>query len=963
MRALRFEDLRIDLDDASVTHAGEPVALTPKAFDVLAYLAQHAGTLVTKNELLDAVWQRRYISEGVIKNAIQELRSALGDAPKSPRYIETVHRRGYRFIANATAGTVPAPEAPQLDEAAHIPLLVGRDSELSALLRWQAQSAADKTVIVFVSGEPGIGKTTLIQAFIRQVERTVLCISGQCIEQYGQGEPYLPLLDAISQLARDGDEECLSLLRRTAPSWLAQLPWLVDTQEQTSLRKETQGATRERMLRELGEFMREWTGSHPLVLTLEDLHWSDHATLDAINYLARRKGGAHLLLLGSYRPADVAMSGHPFATTRGELMLHGLCHELALHALSEAEVGDYLQQRFPGDPLPVTALKAVFERTEGLPLFMARVADEFERDDRDFGQLLQRLPEGLKHLIDLQVDRLGADERQWLEIAAVCGDGFSPQILSAVSGTVLDRIEQWSEQQAQSHHLLRHAEATTLSARFGTGYSFIHAYYQERLYSRITPTRRADLHRSIGEHLEAQTATSSVPPAAELAVHFERGLEYARAATWRLQAAQNALARHAPHEAVTLLENGLSLLDAHLPATPDYQRLRLQYLTLLTPPLIATRGYAIPELEAHYARAMTLAESLGDGQTIFFALYGKWVLHLVRGELDVALQLSVLLTDMSERDGHPMMKMSACSAQGATTMFRGDYKQADDWFEQGVAIANALGTAGDQLANAIGQDPLVSMLSMQAITAQLRGHPDRAARLMHTAHERALTLGHPYTLSYLLFSMIWMYRDGGYPQQVLDWVPELESVSISHGFPVMANTAHFFRGWARVTLHHDEAGLEEMQKSLALLGTSGTRLTKTLYYYQLADACFTLRHYAESLHANALALDEAEACEERRYESSIWRQRAELLHILGDRNDETPASCLGNALSVARKQDACLLELRAACSQYKLVSPAKKDQTAQNLREIYSRFTEGFDTPFLQEAQTLLQLTASPAMD
>lgn len=954
MTAMRFEDIRIDLHEASVTRDGQHIALTPKAFDVLAHLATHAGMLVSKNELLDAVWQRRYISEGVIKNAIQELRGALGDDPRTPRYIETVHRRGYRFIAKPETDMSAAPVT-LAHEAVYDPLLVGRDAEMKALMERLAQTVAGKTSIVFLRGEPGIGKTTLLHVFMRHAEKSTQCISGQCIEQYGQGEPYLPLLDAISQLTRDSDEECLRLMRRTAPSWLAQLPWLVDAQEQATLMRETRGVTRERMLRELGEFMRAWTADHPLVLTLEDLHWSDHATLDAINYLARRKDGARLMLLGSYRPADVAMSGHPFATMRGELLLHGLCREIPLSALSEEDVGDYLQQRFPADTVPDATRKAIFERTEGLPLFMARVTDEFDLDERNLGQLLQRLPEGLKHLIDLQVDRLPAEERQWLEIAAVCGDSFSPQILSDVSGTALDRIEHWSEQQAQSQHLLRHAHATPQPARIAQHYRFIHAYYQERLYARIAPTRRADLHRSIGERLEAQTRSSPTPPAAELAVHFERGLEFERAVSWQLLAAKNALARHATHEAAALLQHGLSLLDTHLPETPEHQQTRLEYLSLLAPALIAVRGYGIPELEAIYQRALDLSVALHSQHMQFFTLYGKWMFHLSRGELDVTLHVARRLADIAAASHDKIQEMAADLALATTLMFQGAHRRADEYFEEGIAIAIELGETCDRLTSVLGQDPLSSMQALQAVTAQTLGEIDRANRLMRLAWQRAQYLSHPFTMTYLLFCMIWMARDGKEDKQVRQWLPEFERLSVTHGFPVMINTVDVFAGWALATMEHDCTGIDMIEQSIIMLGVHGTRLTKTVYYYQLADACFSLGRYEESLKANELAMSEAEFSGERRYESSIWRQRAELLNILGGRNGETTASCLDKARHIAAAQDARLLELRTACTGYRLAAPADREEAARRLRAIQARFTEGFNSPFMQEAQALLQ--------
>ncbi|MGH7964865.1 MAG: AAA family ATPase [Candidatus Binatia bacterium] len=171
------------------------------------------------------------------------------------------------------------------------------------------------------------------------------------MEHYGTGEAYLPVLEALGQLCRGGEgEQIIGVLRQYAPTWLVQMPALLTDAEMEAIQRKVQGATRERMLRELAEALEVLTSEMPLVLVLEDLHWSDYSTLDLIPYLARRRGPARLLVLGSYRPAEVIASGHSLLSLTQELHAHQQCADLALRLLSAGEVGQYLTARF--DTMP-----------------------------------------------------------------------------------------------------------------------------------------------------------------------------------------------------------------------------------------------------------------------------------------------------------------------------------------------------------------------------------------------------------------------------------------------------------------------------------------------------------------------------------------------------------------------------------------------------------------------------------
>ena len=267
---LRFDEFELDEENALLTRAGRPVALPPKAFAVLCTLAKQPGKLTKKEDLLDAVWGHRHVSESVLKTTISQVRTALADPAAKPRYIETASRRGYRFIGVILGAPLPAGTAPQplphppveVKSAAVEPRtpMIGRTAPLAKLhAAWRSVVNGGRSVF-WIAGDPGVGKTTLVEQFISELPG-VTVIRGQCVEQYGAGEPYLPILEAISALGRS-HPEFTRLMREIAPTWLVQLPWLMPEAERASLYRDLSGANQERKVREISELMGRFTAQH-----------------------------------------------------------------------------------------------------------------------------------------------------------------------------------------------------------------------------------------------------------------------------------------------------------------------------------------------------------------------------------------------------------------------------------------------------------------------------------------------------------------------------------------------------------------------------------------------------------------------------------------------------------------------------------------------------------------------------
>lgn len=363
--------------------ADERIILKPKAFAILRYLVDRAGRLVTQDELLDAVWPDTHVNPEVLKRHVFDIRGLLGDDPRNPAYIETLARRGYQFIAAIRSGASAAPGPAEIAARTKI---VGRDRALGDLRAFLEKTLQGQRQIVFVTGDPGIGKTALVDEFQRQAIQgqagacaLVRIGRGQCMEGYGGKEAYYPVLEALGDLCRGPEgRPVVEILAAHAPAWLAQFPALMNRQHRETLPWEIQGAARQRMLREIVDALETITSEQPLILVLEDLHWADGSTVDLISALARGRGRAKLMVIGTYSE-DVALSDHPLKAVKQDLAIHRLCHELVLERLREEDIAAYLAAEAPDAGVPNGLAELLHRHSEGYPLFLMAALDHMTR--------------------------------------------------------------------------------------------------------------------------------------------------------------------------------------------------------------------------------------------------------------------------------------------------------------------------------------------------------------------------------------------------------------------------------------------------------------------------------------------------------------------------------------------------------------------------------------------------------
>jgi DNA-binding winged helix-turn-helix (wHTH) protein len=394
-----FGDCTLNVVLYELRRNGEVLHVEPQVFDVLLYLLRHRLEVVSREELLEAVWGDGFVTEATLNSRIMAVRKAIGDDGRTQQLIKTVRGRGFRFVGAVEerdelhthnertdadedeAGestTIVGLSSPASTDALNTLPTFGRATEMRHLRQRLKLSLAGQRQLIFLTGEAGIGKTTLLQTLLAEAKTQgeLWVLQGQCLDQHGVGEPYMPLLSALGQLCREphGDR-VTALLMQCAPTWLVQMPSLVGQAELELLQQRTLGATRERMLREMVETLETMSAERALLLVLEDLHWSDHATLDLLSWLARRPEAARLMMIGTYRPADAAAGGHPLRALAQELRIRGYCAELALSSLSDQAISEYLQARFPGLEDVHQLAAVVHRRTGGNPLFMYHIVE------------------------------------------------------------------------------------------------------------------------------------------------------------------------------------------------------------------------------------------------------------------------------------------------------------------------------------------------------------------------------------------------------------------------------------------------------------------------------------------------------------------------------------------------------------------------------------------------------------
>jgi predicted ATPase len=827
------------------------VRLTPKALAVLRVLASRPGQVVTKDELFRLAWPDTAVSDAALASCIQELRRALRDDARRPRYIETVHRRGYRFLVEGPVAGVGAGRAAAPGARTVTPF--GRDAELATLRDALARARAGDRRAVFVSGEAGIGKTTLVQAFLSGAagQAPLRVLWGQCVEHYGPGEAYQPLLEGLTRLGRGpGGEAVTGALARCAPSWLAQLPSLTSPSQLSLLQRRTAGTTSERMLRELTDAVEAIARDVPLVLVLEDLHWADLSTLDWVASFARRPEGARVLVAGTYRAPAPAAAGRGAADVAHELRLQQAAIEVTLARLDAPAVGRLVAARHPAAPSSEAALRglaeAVHRHTEGNPLFVAAVLGDLQARGllvpragawhvEETAEAQLKIPDDVRRLIERQLEGLPDAGRRVVEVASVAGVEFTAAAVAAGAGVAVSDAEAVLGELARRERLVRASGTAewpdgTLAARF----AFLHSLYREVAYERIAPASRAALHRAVAAREEAGFGDRAPEIAAELAMHFARGREPLRAGPYLQQAAAAAARRGAYPEALAHVRNGLALLEAApAGAARDAQEAGLRIL--LGGLLMATGGWSATGVEEAYERARVLCERGGDPGRLFASVWGEWLYRWGRAEHARARADADRLLALAESGTDAGLVLQACHAQWATAFSMGDLAAADAHCARGIGLYDP-GRHGPMAESFGGHDAGVCALSFRACALALLGRREEAARVAQDGVALARTLDHPFSLALALFFASLAQELRGDPEAAQALAEDAAAIARDQGLRLLRAWSTTLAGWAVAVRGDPARGLVLMRDGLAGAEDTGARQLRPHMLGLLAEA-------------------------------------------------------------------------------------------------------------------------------
>jgi predicted ATPase len=330
------------------------------------------------------------------------------------------------------------------------------------------------------------------------------------------------VFEALEQLGHALGTRLVDVLRTHAPTWLLQMPALMSSEDRSRLRDEVFGSTPERMLRELTSALEVLSQETPIVLALEDLHWSDPSTIDLLSSIARRTAPARLMILATLRPEETTACFSLLAA-KNELELHRQCKVLPLDYLSEIETGDYLATRFPEMNLPAVTV-ALHRRTNGNPLCLACMVDELASSGAftaDPATIRETVPDTLQFMFRRQASHLDRAEQQMLDAAAVAGESFSVAAVALALGWDEAETEALCDSLATRQVMLRRSTGTCwFGGRQSASYEFLHGLSRDSLYRRIPLGQRSRLQSAMhkaGEQMnvpETKALPYLVTPAA-----------------------------------------------------------------------------------------------------------------------------------------------------------------------------------------------------------------------------------------------------------------------------------------------------------------------------------------------------------------------------------------------------------------------------------------------------------------
>lgn len=835
--------------------------------------------------------------------------------------------------------------------------MVGRESELARVLASIDDVREGRGRAVVITGEAGIGKSRLVYQLKHELAAAPFAWRICRCSPYHQQSAFHPIIEMLREILQiereDPPESRLEKLRRrldlfgvrdpetvallaaflSLPTNGYRLPEL-DPQE----RKEKTVALLVTMLLKLTEL-------DPVILVCEDLHWVDPSTLALLDLLMRRVASARLLILMTSRPSwRSPWDALPYVTS------------LTLGRLSEQEVRSMVGRLTSAKPLPGGVLSQVWGRTDGVPLAVEELLKMLleskllvEGEERyELAGPLPRLaiPATLRDSLMARLDHLEA-YRELAQMAAVLGREFSYELIQAASPMAGASLREGLARLVEADLLLE------IRRPARTTYVFKHALIQDVAYQSLLKSTRRHFHGRIAEALIEQFPETARALPELVAHHCAQAGRSQLAVDYWLEAGQRAVERFANPEAIDHLTNGLAVL-ATLPRTPARDQQELQYQLALGPTLMATRGFAAPEVGQALRRARELSQQRGDRFQLFSILRGLWQFHLVRGELRTAFELAEELLKLAESAPDAALIPEARRVAGETAMFRGELKAARTHLEQGIRTYDA-----DAFHPA--EDPAAVCNSYLAWTLWLLGYPDQAREKIREGLAHATALSHPFTLAVTHYFVAVFHQHLREVEIVQEQAEAMMTVAAEHNFALLMLSGSILRGWALIEKGLADEGIAQIREGLASCRAM-TKLFQPYWLGLLAGVLVKAGRLEEAQAALEEARETADETGERWWSAELERVTGELLLERSPENAEAAESCFRRAIDRARRQRAKSWELRAVTSLAGLLRRQGRHPEARRmLALVYDELSEGLETADLRQARTLLDALAADA--
>lgn len=580
-----FDRYRLDERERQLLAGTQVVSLPPKVFDLLAVLVQNPGRLLSKQDLLDKVWPDVAVEEGSLTRGISYLRQALGTTADGQHYIQTVSKRGYRFISSVREVTGEEAEAKPSGISLPSALLataagdfVGRQAELAEMQDVWRRAKEGRHQLLLIAGEPGIGKTRLSLEFARRcgAEGSTVLIGYNDEENL---VPYQPFVEGLSWYVRHCPEaELRSLLSAAGGGGeleplLPELRYRIpDLPGPPPMDPEGQ---RYRLFEAVAATLAALSRTRPLLFVFDDLHWADKPTLLLLRHVMRSARTGFFTVVGTYRESELGRT-HPLSDVLTTLRREPSVTRLVLHGLAIAQVSALVDSIVGSNMLPKLP-QMIMDSTDGNPFFvteMLRHLKETQTIDKVSGRTTDvadlGLSEGIREVIGRRLSRLSNACNRMLSVAAIIGREFDTTLLEAVADLPEAELLEALEQATRAQLVV---ESDDVNCRFG----FRHALIRETLYSELSSPRRVKLHRRIADAIERLAGGGANPPLAELAYHFSQAASTGaadKAIDYAIRAGDRAAGGLAHEEAARLFEIALQSLEFR-PEDSETGRLRV----------------------------------------------------------------------------------------------------------------------------------------------------------------------------------------------------------------------------------------------------------------------------------------------------------------------------------------------------------------------------------------------------